>query len=280
VSVLEVALQLARRRLAQVETLAVIGQLAPGIAHELNTPLGVIISNLTVLAGYGESLTQLALATRAAAAQLRAGDSPTTIADALDAALQAADLDYVLEDLPALTTESTSSANRIAEIVRSIALCAQSDGQRPAPVNVEEALQSALTLTWHELKQRATVERNYAGVPLVMGSAAELARVFVHLLRNAAQAVPERGGVVTVATRYADGGVVVVVADNGEGIPAENLPRVFEPFFTTRPEGVGLGLSLCQEIVARHQATIDIQSGPDKGTAVTVRLAVAPGGAA
>ena len=237
----------------QAEKLAAIGQLAPGIAHELNTPLGVIISNLSVLAGYGESLA-------------RDG-------------LQAADLNYILEDLPALTTESIASASRIAEIVRSIALFAQHGPHKLAPVNVEDALQAAITLTWHELKQRAKVERDYAGVPPVIGSVSELAQVFVHLLRNAAQAAPERGGLVSVSTAQADGGIVVRIADNGVGIPAETLGQVFEPFFTTRPEAIGLGLSIAQEIVTRHHGTIDIQSGSPVGTTVSVHLRAAVGAA-
>ncbi len=271
------ALQQARQRLAQVEKLAAIGLLAPGIAHELNSPLGVIISNLAVLAGYGDSLGRLALVTRAAAAQLHEGQPQAAVAEVLDAGLHDADLDYILEDLPALTTESISSANRIAEIVRSLALFAQRDARGLGPVNVEDALQSAITLTWNELKQRAKLERNYAGVPAVIGSSAELAQVFVHLLRNATQALPERGGVISVTTTSADEGVTIRIADNGHGIPAEVLPRVFEPFYTTRPEGngVGLGLPICHEIVTRHQGTIDIQSPPSGGTTVTVRLRAA-----
>src|SRR5207244_1289682 len=88
----------------------------------------------------------------------------------LHGGLPSADLDYILEDLPALTTESIASANRIAEIVRSVALFARDDAQRLGPVNVEDALEAAITLTWHELKQRAALERNYGGVPTVFGS--------------------------------------------------------------------------------------------------------------
>jgi signal transduction histidine kinase len=275
---MNLALQRAQQHLVQVEKLTAIGQLANGIAHELNTPLGVIISNLSVLAGYGTSLGRLALVTRGAAAQLHEGQSPDIVAEVLDAGLKVADLDYILEDLPALSTESTASANRIADIVRSVAMFARSDAERSGPVDVEGALQSAITLAWNELKQCAEFKREYAGVPPVTGSASELTQVFVHLLLNAAQAIPERGGVVTVSTAYADGGVTIRIADNGSGIPLQNLSRVFEPFFTTRPVGggIGLGLSICHGIISRHQGTIDIQSVRGGGTTVTVRLAAAP----
>jgi two-component system NtrC family sensor kinase len=221
---------LALQQLMQVEKLAAIGELGPGIAHELNTPLGVIISNLSVLAGYGESLARLH------------GGPP------------AADLDYILEDLPALTTESIASANRIAEIVRSVVLFAR-DAPREVSVNVEDALQAALTLTWHELKQRANIERDFASVPPVIGSASELTLVFIHVLRSAAQGLPARGGVVSVKTMYAEGAVTIRIAANGATM--------------------GVGVSICQEIITRHQGTIDIESGPNAGTTVTIRLAAA-----
>jgi signal transduction histidine kinase len=247
----DLALQQARQQLLQVENLAALGHLAPCLVHELNTPLGVILSNLSVLAGYGESL-----------AQLRGGPP-------------SADLDYILEDLPALTTESIASANRIAEIVQSIGLFAQRNAQRLTAVDVEVALEAAITLTWHELKQRATINRDFAGVPPVTGSASELAHVFVHVLRNAAHAVPQRGGLVSVSTAHADGRVTIRIADNGNGIPAETSVRAFEPFFTTRPDALGLGLSIAHEIVTRHQGTLDLESGPNGGTTVTVYLPVA-----
>jgi signal transduction histidine kinase len=232
----DAALQHARQQLLQVEKLATIGQLAPGIAHELNTPLGVIISNLSVLAGYGASLAQVTLVTR-------------------DGGPQAADLDYILEDLPALTSESIASANRLAEIVQSVALFARDDPSKMAPVNVEDALQAALTLTWHELKQRATVSRELTGVPPIVGNASELALAFVHLLRRAAQALPVRGGVVSVSTAYADGGVTICIADNGAA--------------------GGPPLSLANEVILRHQGTIDVHSEPAGGTTVTIRLTAA-----
>jgi signal transduction histidine kinase len=270
------ALQQARQRLAQVEKFAAFGQLAPGIAHELNTPLGVIISNLSVLGGYGDSLAQLALVTRAAAAQLRDGQSAAAVAEVLQAGLEAADLDYILEDLPALTTESTSSANRIAEIVRAIALFARPDAERLGPVNLEEAVQAAMTLTWNELKQRAKVERAYGGVSTVHGSASELTQVFVHVLLNAAQSLAERGGVISVTTESAEGRVTVRIADNGAGITPADLAHVFEPYFTTRPPALGLGLALAREIITRHKGTIDIDSAQGSGTMVTVRVGARP----
>jgi signal transduction histidine kinase len=271
------ALLQAEQRLVQTEKLTAIGHLAHGIAHELNTPLGVIISNLSVLTGYGQSLGQLALVSRQAAVDLRDNCGLDAVANALEAGLKASDLDYMLEDLPALTTESTASAKRIADIVRSVSIFAQTGSGGMGPTSVEEALEAGLTLALTQIKHRAKVVRAFAPVSVVVGNASELIQVFVHLLLNAAQALDERGGVVTVSTADEHGRVAVRIADNGHGMPKETLARVFEPFFTTRPvgEGTGLGLSVCHGIVNRHGGTIDIQSVPGGGTTVTVSLPAA-----
>jgi two-component system NtrC family sensor kinase len=183
----------------------------------------------------------------------------------------------VLEDLPALTTESTASAKRIADIVRSVSIFAQTGSGGMGPISVQEALEDGLTLALTQIKHRAKVVRAFAPVSVVVGNASELIQVFVHLLLNAAQALDERGGVVTVSTADEHGRVAVRIADNGHGMPKETLARVFEPFFTTRPvgEGTGLGLSVCHGIVNRHGGTIDIQSVPGGGTTVTVSLPAA-----
>jgi two-component system, NtrC family, sensor kinase len=269
------ALVQAEQRLVQTEKLAAIGHLAHGIAHELNTPLGVIISNLSVLAGYGESLGQLAVLARQAALDLRDNGAPEAVASALEVGLRGSDLDYMLEDLPALTTESTASANRIADIVRSVAIFAQTGAAHMGPINIEDALEAGLTLALTEIKHRAKVVREFGGVPDVDGNTSELTQVFVHLLLNAAQALPARGGLVTISTAQDHGQVVVRIADNGHGIPQDILARVFDPFFTTRPvgEGTGLGLAVCHGIITRHAGTIDIQSEPGGGTTVTVCFA-------
>jgi two-component system NtrC family sensor kinase len=213
--------------------------------------------------------------TRLAALDLRDTTAPDAVASALEVGLRGSDLDYMLEDLPALTTESTASANRIADIVRSVAIFAQTGTAHMGPINIEDALEAGLTLALTEIKHRAKVVREFGSVPDVVGNTSELTQVFVHLLLNAAQALAARGGLVTVSTAQHNGQVVVRIADNGHGIPQDILARVFDPFFTTRPvgEGTGLGLAVCHGIITRHAGTIDIQSEPCSGTAVTVRLA-------
>jgi two-component system, NtrC family, sensor kinase len=272
------ALELAQQQLAQGEKLTAIGSLAHGIAHELNTPLGVVLANLFVLSEYGQSLSKVALAARIASESLTAGEAPLAVAQILGEAVVAADLDYTLDDLPSLLTESTASATRMAAIVRSVATFAQGSTGPSAPVNVEEALEAAIMLAWNDLKQRAEVVRDYAELPAVMGQSSDLTELFVHLLLNAAYFTEVRGSTITVRTSTASGQVMVAIVDRGRGMTAEQQARVFEPFYTTKPvaEASGLGLSVCHGIVTRYGGTIELKSeGAGLGTTVIVRLPIA-----
>jgi signal transduction histidine kinase len=266
-----------QQHLVQSEKLTAIGQLAEGIAHEMNTPLGVILSNLSVLREYGAALAAFLTVAQAAVTRLQQHESPSVVADALQRAAQSANLTYVLEDLPQLTDESTTSADRIATIVRSVATFARQGLGSLEPVRVDEALEAAITLSWNELKQRGQLVRRFSDVPRVMGQLSELAQVFVHLLLNAAQALPDRTGVVTVTIESDSREVSVLISDNGCGMAREDLSRAFDPFFSTRGPGLGtgMGLSVCHGIVTRFGGTIALESEVGRGTTVTVRLPLA-----
>jgi signal transduction histidine kinase len=251
--------QLARmqQQLVQAEKMTAIGQLVDGIAHEMNTPLGVLISNLSVLDEYTNSL---------AAAARTAQTAP---------AGPDGELDYILTDLPQLIAESTGAASKVADIVRSMAVFARGEAQRPVAVNVEEAVESALTLACNTLKHRGQVVRDFASqLPPVLGQSSELTQVFLHLLLNAADALEQGQGVVTVRTRHAEGMVEVSIHDTGRGIPPSLLPRLFDPFFSTRPpgKGTGMGLTVCHGIVTRHRGTIELRNAPAGGAIASVRL--------
>jgi signal transduction histidine kinase len=259
----------------QSEKLAAIGHLAHGIAHELNTPLGVIVSNLSVLGQYVDALMGIANAADEAVADLRAGAPSDRVAGALTAAVRQADLSYLRGDLPQLLGESTASAERIATIVRSVATFARRDADQVAAVDLEQALELAVTLAWNELKHHAAVTRNFMHVPPVLGHVSELTQVFVHLLLNAAGAFGEdRSGTITISCSSDEQHVIVEIADTGCGIRSEDLARVFDPFFTTREpgQGTGMGLAVCHGIVTRHGGRLSLDSTLGEGTTVTVRL--------
>jgi signal transduction histidine kinase len=261
-----------QQRLLETEQLSAMGHLAHGIAHELNTPLGVLISNMSVLEQYADALTRIATSTQAAITHLRLAGDPRQIATDLEAGLKAAELEYLAEDLPALASESGESARQLAGIVRSVALVAGGGPDKQTPVAVEEALEAAITLAWNEIKQRGGLVRAYTAVPPVMGTSTDLTRLFVHLLLNAAQALDERSGTIHVSLNADGDGIAARISDTGRGISTAHLARVFD----SAPGG-GVGLAVCQGIVRRLGGTIAIDSQFGTGTTVTVRLPRAPG---
>lgn len=270
-------LERVQRQLMQNEKLSAIGQLAQGLAHEMNTPLGVVITNLSVLGRYARSLLNVSLVAREVLAQLSADPLASALAAPLEDAVRSAELDYMLEDLPALLDESSAGARRVAELVRSVRTFARRESRGPQPVRIEEVLEAALNLASNALRPTAKVVLEYAEVPRVLGLASELTQVFVHLLMNAAQALADTHGTVTITTRLDDGRVSVTIADTGCGIAGEHLERIFEPFFTTRApgEGTGMGLAVCYSIVHGHGGSINVHSELGKGTCFTVALPLA-----
>ncbi|HLZ26799.1 MAG TPA: ATP-binding protein [Chloroflexota bacterium] len=273
----EAQLERVQEQLIQNEKLTAIGQLVQGLAHEMNTPLSVVITNLSVLGRHANNLFAVAVAARDVLPQLLADPQGAALAGPLVTAVRGADLEYTMEDLPELLTDSTAAVQRVAELVRSMANFARRDTGGPSPVAVEGILEAALTLASNPLKRCAKIVREFAEIPPVLGLASELTELFLHLLINAAQALELQPGTVTLTTTCADGCVEVRIHDTGRGISAEQLPRVFDPFFTTRPVGggTGMGLAVCYGIVARHSGSIAIESQPGSGATVTVRLPAA-----
>jgi two-component system NtrC family sensor kinase len=272
-----VLLDRVQRQLIQNEKLTAIGLLVQGLAHEMNTPLSVVITNLSVLARHTENLSTVTGAAQQLLPQLLADPLSAALAGPLQTAINEADLEYTLEDLPELLTDSTAAVRRVAELVRSMANFARRDTGRPTAVVIPNVLEAALTLASNPLKQCAKVIRAFAPIPPVLGLTSELTELFLHLLINAAQALEERPGTVTLTTCSDAGSVVVSIHDTGRGISPDEMARVFDPFYTTRPVGggTGMGLAVCYGIVTRHNGSIVIDSLAGAWTTVTVRLPAA-----
>jgi PAS domain S-box-containing protein len=258
-------LEEAQNQLLQSEKMASIGQLAAGVAHEINNPIGFVNSNLGTLRRYVEQLLQLAQAYQ------RRGPGP---ADTELASLeQAADLDFIAEDLPALLDESEEGLSRVRKIVQDLKDFSRVDHADWQDADINAGLESTLNVVMNEVKYRADVQRHYGTLPPVRCLAGQLNQVFMNLIVNAAHAIPaERRGLITLSSglqTLADGDWVwIEVADNGCGMKPEVQRRIFEPFFTTKPvgQGTGLGLSLSFSIVQKHGGRIELQSAPGEGT--------------
>jgi PAS domain S-box-containing protein len=264
-------LEATRSQLLQSEKLAAIGQLAAGVAHEINNPMGFIHSNLATLRSYAENLLDIVKAYQEVEPLL---PRDPAVLDRIGQAKRDADLPFLEEDMRNLIAESIDGADRVRRIVqdlRDFSRAGDSEWQR---VDLHACLERTLNMVGNKITGKAELIRDYGNLPPVECIPSQLNQVFMNLLVNAAQAIGERGRI-TLSTRRVGGMVEVAIADTGHGIPADVLPKVFDPFFTTKPvgAGVGLGLSVSYGIVKNHGGEIDVASEPGK-TVFTIRLPV------
>ncbi len=263
----------AQEKLLQSEKMASIGQLAAGVAHEINNPIGYVHSNLGSLQEYLRSLFTVIEAYERA---LHAPD-PKLMVPEIEEIRGRLDIDFISRDLPQLLAESREGIERVTRIVRDLKDFSYSGrGDSMRRVDIHTGLESTINIIWNELKYKVTLERRYAELPLVECLPSELNQVWMNLLLNAGHAIGERGNIV-VATGQEGDMVWVEFRDSGNGIPAEVLKRIFDPFFTTKPvgSGTGLGLSISYSIVNKHHGRIDVDSAPGQGSAFRVWLPVA-----
>jgi two-component system NtrC family sensor kinase len=255
----------AQNQLLQSEKMAAVGQLAAGVAHEINNPIGFVTSNLGTLKNYVKTLLDLIAAQEAAAA----GDTAP-----LAQVRQGMDIDYLREDIVALLSESSEGLDRVRKIVQDLKDFSHVDEAEWQDANLNVGLDSTLNVVNNEIKYKAEVIKDYGQLPLVRCIPGQLNQVFMNLLVNAAQAI-EKHGTITVRTAVEGGMVLIAVSDTGCGMAPEVAKRVFEPFYTTKPvgKGTGLGLSLAYDIVVKkHGGRIEVDSTQGKGTTFSISL--------
>jgi signal transduction histidine kinase len=271
-TVLNRKLQVAQDQLMQSEKLASIGQLAAGVAHEINNPVGYVFSNFGTLEKYLADLFRMLAAYQEAESQL----AGTPAAVRLAALRGEIELDYLKDDVPTLMTESREGITRVRKIVQDLKDFSHVDAREEwAWADLHTGIDSTLNIVNNEIKYKADVVKHYGLLPEVMCLPSELNQVFMNLLVNAAHAVTRERGSITIRTGCEGGNTVwVEVEDDGCGIPKENLTRIFDPFFTTKPvgKGTGLGLSLSYGIVQKHGGRLEVDSELGRGTRFRVTL--------
>ncbi len=270
----------AQNRLLQAEKMASLGQLAAGVAHEINNPIGFVSSNLSTLRRYVQPLLDLI----AMYSALDLGGSNPALQQRITQLTRIADLDFILHDLPQLLKESEDGLSRVKKIVMDLKDFSRIDQSDWQDADLNQGLESTLNVVQHEIKYRADVRRDYGHLPPVHCLAGQLNQVFMNLIVNASQAIAAtanpRGTISLRSYCAADGWVCVEVGDDGGGMSAEVQRRIFDPFFTTKPvgQGTGLGLSLSFSIVKKHGGRIELESTPGVGSVFRVWLPVQGGG--
>jgi signal transduction histidine kinase len=270
---LNLKLQVAQDQLMQSEKLASIGQLAAGVAHEINNPVGYVFSNFGTLERYLADLFRV-LAAYEQAEPLLAG---TPAAGQLKALRDEVELDFLKEDVPTLMAESREGITRVRKIVQDLKDFSHVDARQEWEwADLHRGIDSTLNIVNNEIKYKADVVKQYGELPEVQCLPTELNQVFMNLLVNAAHAVRKERGTITIRTGHADGDVWVEVEDDGTGIAKEDLSRVFDPFFTTKPvgKGTGLGLSLSYGIVKKHHGRLEVESERGLGTRFRMTIPV------
>ena len=263
-------LEEAHDQLLQSEKLASIGQLAAGVAHEINNPIGFVNSNLGTLKKYAEQLLGLLGEYENTQAHL-----PADVRGRIEAARQAIEIDFLREDIPGLIGESIDGTARVRRIVQDLRDFSRPGDSEWQCIDLHAGLESTLNVVWNEIKFKADVVRDFGELPAVDCLPFQLNQVFLNLLVNAAQAILEHG-TITLSTRRDGDWVSIAISDTGIGMAPEVRAKIFDPFFTTKPigRGTGLGLSVAYGIIEKHGGRIEVASAPGAGSTFTLWLPV------
>ncbi|MGB2605443.1 MAG: ATP-binding protein, partial [Candidatus Sulfotelmatobacter sp.] len=278
------------QQLRQAQKLEAIGQLAAGIAHEINTPIQYVGDNATFIKQSWSSISNVARAAQRLDDESKSGAVSAEATACLRRCIQEADLDYLIEEIPKAIDQSLDGVSRVAKIVRAMKDFSHPSSEEKALVDINRAIETTITVARNEWKYVCEVETTLEPeLPLVRCHAGEFNQVILNLLINAAHAIrgvvgegTDRKGKIRVATRHDGNEVEISIQDTGCGIPKEIQSRIFEPFFTTKPvgQGTGQGLALAHtSIVRRHDGRLWFETIEGEGTTFFIRLPILPAAA-
>lgn len=269
---LNAELKSTQSQMLQREKMASIGQLAAGVAHEINNPIGFVSSNLRSLDKYIKKL--ISYIERLETQFKEQLPDPW---QEIKRERKKLKIDFLIEDCVDLIEESLDGSERVRKIVQNLKTFSRVDQAEEQLADLNECLESTIAIVWNEIKYKATLEKELADLPDLHCNPQELNQVFTNILVNAAQAI-EKNGLIKIRS-WLDGDVVKIsFQDNGSGIAPENREKIFEPFFTTKPvgEGTGLGMSISYEIVKKHGGDILLESEVGQGTTFTLSFPLHP----
>lgn len=266
--------QLIQLELLETEKLAAIGQLAAGVAHEINNPLGFIYSNFNTLQSYIKEIFDLLDAYERCVGET---EDIAELMEKIQCLNMEKELDFLRRDMKELLIESRDGLSRVRVIIQNLRQFADGNDSEWQLTDINNALEVTLGIFAHGLNTDLKIHRDFADIPPIRCLPARLNQVFLSILVNASQAIDTVGDIV-IRTGHDQQQIWVEIADSGHGIAPEHLTHVFEPFFTTRPlgKGIGLGLSTAQSIVHAHHGKIEVCSTPNQGSTFTILLPIQP----
>jgi len=268
-------------QIIQSEKMASIGQLAAGVAHEINNPIGFVSSNLKTLIDYQDDLNGLIELYRGLITALDKKNKEELSFDVIDQVAKIlnqevdVDIEFVQEDIMDLIGDCREGTGRIKKIVIDLKDFAHPGGDKIQTTDINRGLESTLNVVANELKYKATIIKDFGDIPTIKAYPQQLNQVFMNILVNAAQAI-EKQGEIKIKTQQVNGKIEISISDTGCGIPKKNLLKIFDPFFTTKDvgKGTGLGMNIAYSIIKKHKGTIEVDSVVGQGTTFTIRLPV------
>jgi len=267
-----------KMQLFHSEKMASIGQLAAGVAHEINNPVGFIESNIEVLEGYVKQFLSIINSVQELKKSKMKNDAGS-VEMAIEKIIEAekkTEIEYIVNDLAGLFKETKDGVKRVKNIVADLRVFSRADDEVMENVNLTEIIEETIRLAFNEIKYKAILNKDFApGLPVIKGQKQRLQQVFLNLLVNAAQAIQEKGEIF-VKTYMENEYIYIEISDTGVGIAEENLKKMFDPFFTTKPvgQGTGLGLSISYDIIKKHGGEISVESKLGKGTTFIIMLPI------
>ncbi|MBN1906246.1 MAG: response regulator [Deltaproteobacteria bacterium] len=270
--------KLIEAQLRQSDKMASIGQLAAGVAHEINNPTGFVSSNLNTLSTYIKDYNIIIDRYEALVKQLENSGKSDDFADFLQEIKEQEDnmdIGFLKDDISQLIHESLEGTERIKKIVQDLKDFAHPGDDKPKYADINRCIDSTLNIVWNEIKYKAQVKKEYGDLPEVLCFPQQLNQVFANILVNAAQAITEQGEI-SIRTSLSDENIEITISDTGCGIPKESLTKIFDPFFTTKDvgKGTGLGLNVAYNIVKKHNGKISVESEVGCGTTFTILVPV------
>ncbi len=269
-------LKAAQSQILQQEKMASIGQLAAGVAHEINNPTGFVMSNLNTLSKYiGRIKEFVSFQTEMLLSLSKDFNNSSEYLNRLNEKRKATKYDYVVSDIDNLISESIEGTERIKKIVQDLKSFSRVDEAEYKQADINAGIESTMNIIWNEMKYKAKIIKEYGDIPRTKCNPGQLNQVFMNILINAAQAIDKQGKIY-IKTWHEDGSIYMSVSDTGCGIEEDKINKIFEPFFTTKEvgQGTGLGLSIAYDIIRKHNGDIWVDSKPGAGTTFTIKIPV------